>query len=345
MNEHYLRTARHGTFYLSCGDPGATPVIFLHGWPDLGLGWRHQLRCFADLGFYAVAPDMRGYGRSTVHPGKSDYAIEHAVADMIELLDHLGHERAIWVGHDWGTPVVWGLAAHHARRCHGVAGLCVPYMPQGFAPENLIPLVDRDIYPEHVYPAGQWEYQLYYEEQFERAQRVFEANALNTVKAMFRKGNPKGRGKPAIFARTRIDAGHFGGGDEAIDLPLDTDILETWELHHYAASLARNGFFGPGAWYVNGAANVAYAKRAPDEGRLGMPVLFFHALNDFVCETFASRLAEPMRAACGDLTEIALPTGHWMAMERPREVNAGLSGWIARRFPDLWPVSTLASAR
>jgi pimeloyl-ACP methyl ester carboxylesterase len=76
-----------------------------------------------------------------------------------------------------------------------------------------------------------------------------------------------------------------------------------------------------------------------------MPVLFFHALNDFVCETFASRLAEPMRAACGDLTEIALPTGHWMAMERPREVNAGLSGWIARRFPDLWPVSTLASAR
>ena len=78
ITEHVVRTARHTTFHLASGDPAATPIVFLHGWPDLGVGWRHQLRCFADLGFRAVAPDMRGYGRSTVHPAKSDYAIEHA---------------------------------------------------------------------------------------------------------------------------------------------------------------------------------------------------------------------------------------------------------------------------
>lgn len=345
IRECMVKTSRHATFYLSCGDPSATPIIFVHGWPDLGIGWRHQLRCFADLGFHAVAPDMRGYGRSTVHPQKSDYAIEHAVDDMLELLDHLGRDRAIWVGHDWGTPVVWGIAAHHPQRVHGVAGLCVPYLPDGFAPDNLIPLIDRSIYPEALYPAGQWEYQLYYEEHFDRARAVFEANVLNTVKAMFRKGNPKGRGKPAIFARTRTDRGHFGGQDEAIDLPVDTDILSVEELHHYAASLERTGFFAPGAWYVNGAANIAYAKRAPQSGRLAMPVLFFHALNDFVCETHDSRLADPMRAACDDLTEFALPTGHWMAMERPREVNAGLAAWVANRFPHLWPVHALHPAR
>jgi pimeloyl-ACP methyl ester carboxylesterase len=237
--------------------------------------------------------------------------------------------------------VVWGFSAHHPQRCIGVAGLCVPYLPQGFAPKVLVPLVDRSIYPADEYPAGQWEYQLYYEEHFEDAQRVFEANLLNTVKAMFRKGNPKGRGRPAILAKTRRDGGHFGGRGEALDLPLDTDILGEQELHHYAAALQRNGFFGPDAWYVNGERNMAYAQRAPDGGRLAMPVLFFHALNDFVCETFDSGLAGPMRAACADLTEIAVPTGHWMAMERPQDVNAGLAAWIARKFPGYWPTQSL----
>lgn len=336
--EHVCKTARHTSAYLSCGAEDAPLVVFLHGWPDLAIGWRHQLQCLAALGFRAVAPDMRGYGRSTVHPETGDYAIEHSVADMIELLDHLGRERAVWVGHDWGTPVVWGIASHHPERCHGVAGLCVPYLPGGFAPSKLIPLVDRAIYPADRYPAGQWDYQLYYEEHFEDANRVFEADVVRTVKAMFRKGNPKGRGRPALFASIRENGGHFGGQGVAIDLPLDTDIIGEEELHHYAEALGRNGFFGPDAWYVNGERNVAYAARARQEGRLQMPVLFFHALHDYVCETFESRLADPMRAACADLTELAVPTGHWMAMERPRQVNAGLVRWLATKFPGLWPV-------
>ena len=76
----------------------APPIIFVHGWPELSISWRHQLPCFAALGFRAIAPDMRGYGRSTVHPRHEDYALEHIAADMIELLDGLGHEKAIWVG-------------------------------------------------------------------------------------------------------------------------------------------------------------------------------------------------------------------------------------------------------
>ncbi|MFX8864242.1 alpha/beta fold hydrolase, partial [Acinetobacter baumannii] len=91
-------------------------------------------------GFRCVAPDMRGYGRSTVHPRHEDYALEAIVADMLELLAALGRERAVWVGHDWGSPVVWSIAAHHAERCQGVASLCVPYLAAGFALPNLLPL-------------------------------------------------------------------------------------------------------------------------------------------------------------------------------------------------------------
>lgn len=339
ITEHTLRTARHTTHYLACGPADGTPVFLLHGWPELAISWRHQLRCLGDLGFRAMAPDMRGYGRSTVHPRIADYAVEHAVADMLELADHVGAARAIWIGHDWGTPVVWGIAAHHADRCLGVAGLCVPYQPEGFAPQTLVPLVDRTIYPEAEYPLGQWDYQLYYAEAFERANAVFAADPVAFVKAFFRGASPEHRGKPARLATVRRDGGHFGGRDRAPDLPLDTRVLDETELHQYASALARNGFAAPSSWYVNAEANRAYAKAAPNGGRLAMPVLFLHARWDFVCETVESRLADPMRAHCADLEEAVIDSAHWMAQEKPVETNAALVRWLARRIPDAWRVT------
>jgi len=57
---------------------------------------------------------------------------------------------------------------------------------------------------------------------------------------------------------------------------------------------------------------------------------------DFTCETVESRLAEPMRGACPDLTEMVVDSGHWMAQEKPVEVNAALVRWLADKFPELW---------
>jgi len=51
--------------------------------------------------------------------------------------------------------------------------------------------------------------------------------------------------------------------------------------------------------------------------------------HDYVCETLVSALAQPMRQHCDLLTEITVPSGHWMAQERPAEVNAGLAKWLA----------------
>lgn len=106
MTEHTTKTNRHTTFYLAAGPKEGPLIIFLHGWPELSISWRHQLPALASLGFRAIAPDMRGYGRSSIHPRSSDYAQELIVQDMLELLDSLGRERAVWVGHDWGSPVV-----------------------------------------------------------------------------------------------------------------------------------------------------------------------------------------------------------------------------------------------
>lgn len=336
ITENTTETERHRTFYLACGSQEATPIVFVHGWPELSISWRHQLRCFADLGFRAIAPDMRGYGRASVYARHEDYALELIVADMVELLDALGRDKAVWVGHDWGSPVVWSLASHHPERCIGVASLCVPYLAKGFAPEALLPLVDRAVYPETDYPAGQWEYQLFYEEHFDKARAAFEANVANTVKALFRKGSPRGKGKPSRTALVRREGGWFGGAGQAPDLPMDTDLLTPDDFQKYVAALEANGFFGPDSWYMNHQRNVQFATRARNGGVLAMPVLFLHGEYDYTCETVTSRLAEPMRRDCQNLTEVTVASGHWMAQEKPAVVNAALAKWLAAQFPGLW---------
>ncbi len=98
ITEHVVKTSRHTSFYLACGRTDGTPLIFVHGWPELSISWRHQLPAFAALGFRCIAPDMRGYGRSSTYAEHRDYAIEHSVRDMMELLEEgLRRDKAVWV--------------------------------------------------------------------------------------------------------------------------------------------------------------------------------------------------------------------------------------------------------
>jgi len=335
VTEHTVKSARHTTGYLACGAESAPLLIFVHGWPELSLSWRHQLPAFAALGFRCVAPDMRGYGRSSTYTRHADFAQEAIVEDMLELLAALGRGKAVWIGHDWGSPVVWNMAAHHPDKVVGVASLCVPYLSRGFTLEARLPLIDRAIYPEAEYPVGQWDYQYFYRENFDRACKGFEANIRNVVKALFRKGDPARVGMPAPTAMVRRAGGWFGGGP-CPDVPRDADVISDQDLEAYTAALMRNGFFGPDSWYMNNEANGAYAQRARDGGRLAMPVLFLHGAYDTTCETMQSRLAEPMRADCADLTEVVVKSGHWMAQEQPVAVNAALAKWLAAKLPSYW---------
>jgi pimeloyl-ACP methyl ester carboxylesterase len=336
ITEHTAKSGRHTTFYLAAGPEKGPPLIFVHGWPELSASWRHQLPAFASLGFRAIAPDMRGYGRSSVYTRHEDFALAQSVPDMIELLDSLGHEKAVWVGHDWGSPVVWSLATHHPERCHGIVNLCVPYIPNGFAPENLLPLIDRKVYPEAEYPAGQWDYMLFYRENFDKARATFEADPIATVKVLFRSGSPEGKGVPMVTSMVRRNGGWFGPLPKAPDLPRDEKVLTEEDLHKYASSLARNGFFGPDSWYMNAARNMEFAKSAKSSGRISLPVLFLHGAYDYVCATEGTKLADPMREYCADLTEETVLSGHWMAQEKPVEVNAAIAKWLAVKFPALW---------
>ena len=106
---------------------GPDIALCLHGFPESRFSWRHQLPALADLGWHAVAPDMRGYGDSARPEGRDAYRMEHLVADAADLFEALGARRRLLVGHDWGALVAWSFAIERRLPLDGLVVMNVPH--------------------------------------------------------------------------------------------------------------------------------------------------------------------------------------------------------------------------
>jgi pimeloyl-ACP methyl ester carboxylesterase len=112
-------------------EQGSGPlVVMCHGWPELWYSWRHQLAAISQAGFRAVAPDMRGFGRTEAPQDKDSYTILHTVGDVLGLVSALGESKAIVIGHDWGAPVAWSAAMMRPDVFPAVVGMSVPHRPR-----------------------------------------------------------------------------------------------------------------------------------------------------------------------------------------------------------------------
>src|SRR5690606_30859333 len=125
-------TIRHrqlpvGEISMHIAEAGSGPLVLLcHGFPECWYSWRHQLVALARAGYHAVAPDMRGYGRTSAPEPVEAYTIMHLVGDLVGLLGALGQEQAVVVGHDWGSLVAWNAALLRPDRFRAVVGMSVP---------------------------------------------------------------------------------------------------------------------------------------------------------------------------------------------------------------------------
>lgn len=323
-----LTTSRQQTHYLECGPADGPLMIFLHGWPSIGLMWRAQMEAFAAEGWRCVAPDLRGYGSSFAPDANGAYAIEEVVADVAELHDHLGGEPAIWVGHDWGSVVAGELVAHEPRRSRGLVLVSLAYQPDGHALETIVPLVDRTIYPADEYPEGQWDYYRFYTTDFASAVADLDADRGASLASIFRPGNPDAVGKVAAHAVVTRNGGRFGDAHRAPPTTPDPAIWPPADFDVLVAGFNAQGFRPSCAWYLNDDANVAYARKAPNGGRLSTPVLFVNGDFDPICSIDGNRQGDPMRAACPDLTVTSLPAGHWLPLELKDKLVVVMRGWL-----------------
>ena len=110
-------------------------IMFVHGFPEFWFEWEKQLAEFG-RDYQAVAPDMRGYNLSAKPPDVEKYHVKDLIEDLRALAEHLGHEKLIMVGHDWGGAVAWSAAIRHPELLEKLVIINSPH-PAVFARELL----------------------------------------------------------------------------------------------------------------------------------------------------------------------------------------------------------------
>jgi len=321
-------TPRHKTSYSATGPSNGPLMIFLHGWPEIGMMWHMHMEAFAAEGWRCVAPDMRGYGGSSAPRSPDKYTVSEVVSDMVELHDHLGGHPAVWVGHDLGSPIAAAVAAHHAERSRGVVLMSVPYLPTGFALPSLVPLIDRKLYPSDQYPDGQWDYYRFYLTHFEQTVTDFDADIPSTLASIYRPGNPAAVGKVSPSALITRNGGRYGSAHRAPPTQPDPALWSAADFDALTKAYEAHGFRPVNAWYLNDAANIAFAHKSPNGGHLEQPVLFLNGEYDGICDITRNSLGQPMRDTCRDLTVENLSAGHWLPIERKAESVESIRSWL-----------------
>ncbi|HZN16137.1 MAG TPA: alpha/beta hydrolase [Acidimicrobiales bacterium] len=291
------------------------PVILAHGFPELAYSWRHQLPALAAAGYRAVAPDQRGYGKSSRPDDIADYDIIHLTDDIVGVLDAIGGEKAVIVGHDWGSMVATGFAQLHPDRCAGLVNMSVPFLPRGeVSPVTLF----KQIFGDSFF------YILYFQEPGV-ADANLGADAGTTMRRML--AGVKIREGDTLDATGMSSPDAEAGFVERLPEP---DALPDWltqeELDFYTAEFTRTGFTGGINWYRNFDRNW---ERTPQlaGAKVEVPSLFIGGKQDPVV------LMSPPGIGDAFLSDhhgnvMVDDAGHWVQQEKPKEVNDALIAFL-----------------
>ena len=298
------------------GPKDGLPVLLLHGWPELALSWAAQIEALASAGYRVIAPDNRGFGASDAPHETSAYHVDRLTGDIAGLLDALGIEKAVIVGHDWGGILMWMAACLIPERFLGAVGVNTPHLPRGARPPT-------DVFREL---GGDEHYIVRFQD--EAADTLFAGRERNFFDFVFGAPPPSadlGKLPPSVSHLPK----RFERFIERGGLKSEDDVVVPQAARaEYARIYAQSGFRGGLNWYRNFDAN--WQRMGGVDHRLSMPCLMISAECDFM---LPPKLTAWMPALCKDLEMHVIPEiGHWTQYEAPDELNAYLIDWLGRRF-------------
>ncbi len=326
MSEPTQRMIESNGIRLNIAEQGKGPLVLLcHGFPESWYSWRHQIEALAAAGFRAVAPDMRGYGKSDAPEAIDQYTIFHLVGDLVGLLDALEAPTAVIVGHDWGANIAWQAARLRPDRFRAVAALSVPFRPRG------------PVRPTSVMPrtADAQFYQLYFQEPG-MAEAELERDPRATVRNMLYGASGDGAAARAAAASRGAapSIGMVPRGGGMMQGPGAPATLPAWlseaDIDFYAGEFKRSGFRGGLNYYRNIDRNWELTAAFADV-KVTVPALYIAGDHDMVVAApgTAEHLANLKQFVPALRNIQMLPgCGHWTQQERPGEVNAAIIDFV-----------------
>lgn len=334
---------------------GRPCVLLLHGFPELAYSWRKVMPALAAAGYHVIAPDQRGYGRTTGWSADYDgdlapFRFPNLVRDALGLISAFGyrHVDAV-IGHDFGSPVAAWCALIRPDVFRSVVMMSAPFPGPPALPFDTVdkppapPKDDAVLRELAALPRPRKHYQWYYSTR--------EANADMH-------GAPQGlhdflRGyyhhKSADWAGNRPYPLRAWSAAELAKLPTyyvmdrDKTMAETvaeempdaaaiaanrWlpdsELAYYSAEYRRTGFQGGLQWYRCGTSGAFDAELQTWSDRpIDVPSAFISGKQDWGTYQRAGALEAMQTRACNNMTlcELVDGAGHWVQQEQPEAVN------------------------
>lgn len=341
---------------LEAGEASRPCLLLLHGFPELAYSWRKVMGPLAAAGYHVIAPDQRGYGRTTGWDGRYDgnlasYRLTNLVRDVVQLLENLQIKAVnAVVGHDFGSPVAAWCALLHPGVFRSVVLMSSPFAgpPAAVAGPPASAAVKEDrIHADLAAPARpRKHYQWYY------STRAAEADMLRCPQGVHAFLRAYYHAKSADWKDNRprelaswsaaelaqmptyyiMDLAQDMARTAAPYMPSAADIaacewLSETELRVYSSEFARTGFQGALQWYRCRTTGLYNDDLAIHAGRaIEVPACFIAGKSDWGPFQRPGDLAKMQQKACARMRgcHFVEGAGHWVQQEQPAETSRRL---------------------
>ncbi|CCL99356.1 uncharacterized protein FIBRA_01374 [Fibroporia radiculosa] len=308
-------------YYFSAGTPSKPTLLFVHGFPSTSYDWRHQISFFQKEGFTVIAPDALGYGGTDKPEDPISYKHSGMAVDLIDVLNAEMVDKAIAIGHDWGSALVARLASYFPERFLAFAFLAVGYSAS-HVNYSYSAVTDRLAQTLGYNPFGYWRF--FTEEGAADIIMNHWDSALSLIypaDPMLWKEHlcPPGAAKEWLLAEKVA--------------PPPSYLTEKAEV--MTSKFADEGIAGGLNWYKVFLKGIA----AEDDKRghliieipetnhvVQQPVFYGGGKSDYA--TLPAIAYESLKKYCPNITIKEFDTGHWIQLQAPDEVNRELLVWI-----------------
>ncbi|POS69711.1 hypothetical protein DHEL01_v211896 [Diaporthe helianthi] len=291
-------------------------IFLIHGWPDLGLGWRNQIPFLTAKGLRVIAPDMMGYGGTGAPEDLSYYTFKRASDDIAALASHLGLSRIILGGHDWGGAVVYRAALWQPDLVAAFFVISTPFA------------VPRATYVDQAIALPTLHYQLQFRTD-DVQDYIGPAGAQNATRVRQILNSIYGATLPS--GESAFNASGDGFAFELLDdVTEDSKLLSTAELDYYVDTYLADPFNRTLNWYRTGELNwedekVFVADGAAYAAKYTQPGLYIGGTQD---SALPPVLSTGMETYFDSLARGEVDGGHWIMWEKPDEVNSFVGNWL-----------------